>query len=251
MTVSPDSAADAPPPTERSPVLADAMARAPRPGRRGVGRRTAGTVLLLLAACVVAVLAADRDERGPSGATATGVAALRAELPLPRALPPATAATPFAPPAASITPSPSIPPSLSVPPSPATVAERLTTATAARTPRPSVVPSRPQPGNAAPPHTIAPPTGPTTEGSPATVDAGNVQRTIFDRLTAAGHDVDWVSCPGDLPARIGSSQRCTLAAWTDASQARTEAYGVTVTVTGVQGATVAFAVKVDDRPQPA
>ena len=49
-----------------------------------------------------------------------------------------------------------------------------------------------------------------------------------------------MSCP-DLRAQVGESQRCTLFTGTDT-------YGVTVTVTGVQGSDVRFDIQVDPTP---
>ena len=97
---------------------------------------------------------------------------------------------------------------------------------------------------------VAPPTSapaaPATEvtstaPAAATVDGKNVAQSVFDQLASNGKQVNQVSCP-DLEARIGASERCTLVSGT-------ETYGVTVTVTSVQGADVKFDIQVDKTPQ--
>ena len=75
----------------------------------------------------------------------------------------------------------------------------------------------------------------------ATVDGKNVAQSVFDQLVSNGKQVNQVSCP-DLAARMGASQRCTLVSGT-------ETYGVTVTVTSVQGTDVKFDIQVDQQPQ--
>lgn len=52
-----------------------------------------------------------------------------------------------------------------------------------------------------------------------------------------------VSCPEDLKAEVGATTRCTLTAGDDPTR-----YGVTVTVTSVEGDTADFDVQVDDKP---
>jgi hypothetical protein len=52
-----------------------------------------------------------------------------------------------------------------------------------------------------------------------------------------------VSCPEDLEAEVGAETRCTLTVAGDP-----EEYGVTVTVTSVEGDTANFDVKVDEEP---
>lgn len=78
-------------------------------------------------------------------------------------------------------------------------------------------------------------------GSSATVDGKNVAQSVFDQLVSNGKQVNQVSCP-DLVAQVGASQRCTL-------MSGTETYGVTVTVTTVQGTDVKFDIQVDQTPQ--
>ena len=88
----------------------------------------------------------------------------------------------------------------------------------------------------------APPGGDVASAEPtSTVDGKNVAQSVFDQLATNGKQVNQVSCP-DLAARVGASQRCTLVSGT-------ETYGVTVTVTSVQGTDVKFDIQVDQSPQ--
>jgi hypothetical protein len=80
--------------------------------------------------------------------------------------------------------------------------------------------------------------GPTVDGP--TVDGKSVAQSVLTQLMGEGKQVDQVSCP-DLPATVGASQRCTL-------QAGGDTYGVTVTVTSVQGTDVKFDIQVDTTP---
>jgi hypothetical protein len=52
-----------------------------------------------------------------------------------------------------------------------------------------------------------------------------------------------ISCPDDLEAEVGAETRCTLTAGGDPTE-----YGVTITVTSVEGDTVNFDVEVDEEP---
>jgi hypothetical protein len=52
-----------------------------------------------------------------------------------------------------------------------------------------------------------------------------------------------VSCPEDLEAEVGAETRCTLSVAGD-----DEEYGVTVTVTSVEGDTANFDIEVDEEP---
>ena len=96
--------------------------------------------------------------------------------------------------------------------------------------------------------TPAPSTAPASSGAgdvasadpSKTVDGKNVAQSVFDQLAANGKQVDKVSCP-DLAAQLGASQRCSLVSGT-------ETYGVTVTVTSVQGTDVKFDIQVDKSP---
>ena len=53
-----------------------------------------------------------------------------------------------------------------------------------------------------------------------------------------------VACPEDLEAEVGAETRCTLTA-----EGLEGEYGVTVTVTSVEGDTANFDVQVDSQPQ--
>ncbi|MBL8927786.1 MAG: DUF4333 domain-containing protein [Pseudonocardia sp.] len=81
-----------------------------------------------------------------------------------------------------------------------------------------------------------------TAGAP-TVAGKFVAQSVLTQLAADGKQVDEVSCP-DLPATVGASERCTLKSGADS-------YGVTVTVTGVQGTDVRFDIQVDRTPTTA
>ncbi|WP_233515403.1 DUF4333 domain-containing protein [Marinitenerispora sediminis] len=67
--------------------------------------------------------------------------------------------------------------------------------------------------------------------------ANEVARQLEEQVGRAPDDV---SCPENLPGEVGASVRCELTA-------DGEAYGVTVTVTEVEGTRVAFDVRVDDQ----
>ena len=96
-------------------------------------------------------------------------------------------------------------------------------------------PSRARP---LPPPTPAP-TSP--RATRPTVAGATVAQSVLDQLVSNGKQVNQVSCP-DLAARVGASKRCTL-------MSGLENYGVTVTVTGVQGTDVKFDIQVDQTPQ--
>jgi hypothetical protein len=82
----------------------------------------------------------------------------------------------------------------------------------------------------------------TTDAPPVTVAKRDVAKEISTQLAQqVGHEPDSVTCPEDLPGEIGTSIRCELS---DSGQM----YGVTVTVTKVQGTNVGFDIKVDDEP---
>jgi hypothetical protein len=53
-----------------------------------------------------------------------------------------------------------------------------------------------------------------------------------------------IVCPDDLEAEVGAETRCTLTAGDDPAE-----YGVTVTVTAVDGGDAEFDVEVDQQPQ--
>jgi hypothetical protein len=76
-----------------------------------------------------------------------------------------------------------------------------------------------------------------------TVDKNQVASQISDQLAEqVGRKPDSVACPDNLKGTEGATLRCEL---TDQGQA----YGVTVTVTGVQGGAVNFNYKVDETPK--
>jgi hypothetical protein len=52
-----------------------------------------------------------------------------------------------------------------------------------------------------------------------------------------------ISCPDDVEAKVGAETRCTLTGGDDPTE-----YGVTVTVTSVDGKDATFDVQVDDEP---
>jgi outer membrane murein-binding lipoprotein Lpp len=58
----------------------------------------------------------------------------------------------------------------------------------------------------------------------------------------AGQKADSVVCDGDLPAKVGATQRCVLTVGGDTK------YGVHVTATAVNGDDVKFDAQTDDKP---
>ena len=52
-----------------------------------------------------------------------------------------------------------------------------------------------------------------------------------------------ISCPDDVEAKVGEETRCTLTGGDDPTE-----YGVTVTVTSVEGKNATFDVQVDEKP---
>ena len=90
---------------------------------------------------------------------------------------------------------------------------------------------------------ITPTTAPPSTAGAGVVDGKSVAQSVLLQLKAEDKQVDEVSCP-DLPATVGASQRCTLRAGADT-------YGVTVTVTSVQGTDVKFDIQVDKTPTTA
>jgi hypothetical protein len=76
-----------------------------------------------------------------------------------------------------------------------------------------------------------------------TIDKDQVASQLSDQLAQqVGHKPDSVSCPDNLKGTQGATLRCEL---TDQGQT----YGVTTTVTNVQGGDVLFDFKVDDQPK--
>ncbi len=79
----------------------------------------------------------------------------------------------------------------------------------------------------------------------ANVPRDQVGQQISDQLNQQiGQRPDSVTCPEDLPAKVGASVRCTLKAGTDT-------LGVTATVTSVEGTNVKFNIQVDQTITPA
>ena len=76
-----------------------------------------------------------------------------------------------------------------------------------------------------------------------TVDKNQVASQISDQLNQQfGHKPDSLVCPDDLKGTAGATLRCDLS---DGGQT----YGVTVTVSSVDGGDVDYHFKVDDQPK--
>lgn len=80
-------------------------------------------------------------------------------------------------------------------------------------------------------------------GNP-TLSAGTVSKAAEDALEQQVGQRPTVKCPKDVDAKVGATTRCTLTA-----DGLDGSYGVTVTVTSVEGDKAHFDVKVDDHPQ--
>ncbi len=79
-------------------------------------------------------------------------------------------------------------------------------------------------------------------GTNSGVDKDKLAEVVKQKLEAqVGAEADSVVCEGNLPAKVGATQRCVL---TDGSTK----YGVTVTANSVEGSNVKFGVEVDDKP---
>ncbi len=78
----------------------------------------------------------------------------------------------------------------------------------------------------------------------APLPAEDVAESAEDALEEQVGSRPHISCPEDLPAEVGAETRCTLLAGDDPTE-----YGVTVTVTAVDGTTANFDVRVDEQPQ--
>ena len=81
-------------------------------------------------------------------------------------------------------------------------------------------------------------------GCAATVAADDVATAAEDALEQQVGARPDIVCPGDLEAEVGAETRCTLTAGDDPTE-----YGVTVTVTAVDGGDAEFDVEVDQQPQ--
>jgi hypothetical protein len=77
-----------------------------------------------------------------------------------------------------------------------------------------------------------------------TVSKGDVAKAAEDSLEQQVGQRPDVACPDDLEAKVGAKTRCTLTA--DGLDGK---YGVTVTVTKVDGDQASFDVQVDSEPQ--
>ena len=74
------------------------------------------------------------------------------------------------------------------------------------------------------------------------VKKADVESQIKSQIGAkVGQTPEAASCPGNLEAKVGATERCTL------TLAGTT-YGTTVTVTDVHGSTVDFSINVDSTP---
>ncbi len=74
------------------------------------------------------------------------------------------------------------------------------------------------------------------------VAADELSASVKAGLTEdVGQEPDEVTCPDDLAAEVGATTRCTLTH-------EGTSYGVTVTVTEVDGDDVDFDIEVDDEP---
>lgn len=78
--------------------------------------------------------------------------------------------------------------------------------------------------------------------STSAVAKADVEQGAIDELTAlVGVAPDSLTCPEDLPAEVDATMRCALTSGG-------ESYGVTITVTSVEGDDVNFDVLVDEVP---
>jgi hypothetical protein len=80
-------------------------------------------------------------------------------------------------------------------------------------------------------------------GCSSSLAANDVEEGAEDALEEQIGARPDISCPEDLEAKVGAETRCTLTAGDDPTE-----YGVTVTVTSVDGDTVNFDVEVDGEP---
>ena len=75
-----------------------------------------------------------------------------------------------------------------------------------------------------------------------TVNKDDVAKQISDQLTQQFGRIPDVTCPDNLKGDLGATTRCQL-------QDQGSTYGVTVTVTSVEGGDVKYNFKVDDQPE--
>lgn len=78
------------------------------------------------------------------------------------------------------------------------------------------------------------------------MSADKVANLVAEKLAATtGQPKPNVTCPEDLPAKVGTTSRCTITAENG------DTAGVTVKVTSVEGTNMNFDFKVDDTASPA
>jgi hypothetical protein len=80
--------------------------------------------------------------------------------------------------------------------------------------------------------------------STAVLTADTVATSAEDALEEQIGIRPTISCPEDVEAKVGEKTRCTLTGGDDPTE-----YGVTVTVTSVEGKNATFDVEVDEKPQ--
>lgn len=74
-----------------------------------------------------------------------------------------------------------------------------------------------------------------------TLKEADLENSVKETLAKqVGQTPDSIDCPGDLTGKTGTTMHCTLKAGGDE-------LGLTVTVTGVEGSTVKYDVKVDEQ----
>jgi hypothetical protein len=78
----------------------------------------------------------------------------------------------------------------------------------------------------------------------ATLSADDVAKGAADGLERQVGQRPDITCPDDVEAKVGRKTRCTLTA-----EGLEGEYGVTVTITSVEGDTANFDVEVDSQPQ--
>ena len=81
-------------------------------------------------------------------------------------------------------------------------------------------------------------------GGTGTLSAKEVATKAEDALEAQVGTRPDITCPEDLDATVGAKTTCTLTAGDDPAE-----YGVTVTVTSVDGDSAKFDIKVDEQPK--
>ncbi len=75
------------------------------------------------------------------------------------------------------------------------------------------------------------------------VPSSDLETVVADQLEAeVGQAPDSVDCPDELPAEVGAEVRCSLTA-------EETTFGLTVTVTSIDGDDVLFDIVVDDAPE--